>query len=325
MLPRREFVTLHPVKRPPRLWVIVGPTASGKSALALDLAERNGGEIVNCDSMQVMRRLRVGTAKPGDEEMARVPHHLYDVVEPDEEFSAGAYMIRARAVCREIAGRDRIPVVVGGTGLYIRALLEGLFAGPGRREDLRKRLNRLAERYGVERLHRLLRRVDPASAERIRRRDQVRIVRALEVYFATGRPISELQPSREPLQGFRVLKLGLEPPRPDLYDRINRRVEAMFAGGIQQEVRQLLAQGFPPSARAFTALGYLQALAYVLGDSSLEAAVDETQRATRRYARRQLIWFRKDPQIRWIRRFGDDPAAVAEAERIIQESGHDAV
>ena len=201
---------------PPLLLVIAGPTASGKTRLALDLAQGLGGEIVNCDSMQMVRGLDVGTAKPNREEQDRAPHHLFDIVGPEDFYSAGRYMSEARAVCREIATRARVPIVVGGTGLYLRALLEGVFEGTGRVETVRGRLKRMAARWGSEKLHRQLERLDPGSAERIQPRDQVRVVRALEVYFASGRSLSSQRSLRQPLEGFRVHKLALNPPREEL-------------------------------------------------------------------------------------------------------------
>ena len=298
----------------PLLLAVVGPTASGKSALALGLAPHVGGEIVNCDSLQMVRYLRVGTAKPGSEEMARIPHHLFDFLEPDRFYSAGDYVRDARRVCREIADRGGAPLVVGGTGLYLRSLLEGIFEGPGRSEELRGRLLRIAERRGGGTLHRMLRRRDPEAAAEIQPRDLVRIVRALEVFLQSGRPISRLR--REgggPLKGFRVLKLGLNPPRNELYDRINGRVSAMFEGGLLDEVRSLLARGYSPSAKAFEALGYRYAVRVLSGTMAVEEAVALTRRDTRRYAKRQMTWFRRERSVYWLSRVGDAAGTVEES------------
>jgi tRNA dimethylallyltransferase len=298
----------------PLLIAVLGPTASGKSGLALELAPHVGGEIVNCDSLQMMRYLRVGTAKPGPDEMSRVPHHLFDFLEPDQLYSAGDYVRDARRTCREIVGRGGTPLVVGGTGLYLRCLLEGIFEGPGRSEELRARLLRVGKLRGTATLHRMLRRRDPEAAAGIQPRDLVRIVRALEVVLQSGRPISRLR--REggaPLAGFLVLKLGLNPSREELYDRINRRVRTMFEGGLLDEVRGLLTRGFPPSAKAFEALGYRYAVQVLNGTMSRDEAVELTQRDTRRYAKRQMTWFRRERRVHWFPRTGDAPGAREEA------------
>lgn len=293
------------------LIVLAGPTASGKSALAVAAALALNGEIVNCDSMQLYRRLNIGTAKPSAGERVQVPHHLYDLLEPDEVYSAGRYMTEARQACSDIASRGRVPIVTGGTGLYLGALLEGVFAGPGRSEDLRARLYRIGDRKGSTWLHRLLQRRDPVAAARIQPGDRVRIVRALEVFFSTGQPITFLQPEREPLRGFRVIKFGLNLPRSELYARIDRRVDRMFDSGLVEEVEQLLLQGFQPGNKAFEALGYRHVVAFLAGRASLQAARELTARDTRRYAKRQMTWFRRDPEIHWVEYPGEDPRALA--------------
>lgn len=303
----------------PLLLVILGPTASGKSALSLDLARRLGGEIVNCDSMQVVRHLEIGTAKPSAEDRRQVPHHLFDLVEPGETFSAGAYMDAARKVCREIASRGRIPLVTGGTGLYLRALLEGIFAGPGRSDRYRRRIRLVLERKGPQFLHEALRRRDPKAAEGIAPADVVRVIRALEVRYLTGVPISSLRPGRSPLQGFRVVKFGLSPPRQELYARINARVERMFRSGLVEEVRRLLAAGYPPEAKGFEALGYRHAIRVVQGTLGVQEAIVLTQRDTRRYAKRQMTWFRREPDVHWIPRPGEDPEAGRQVEAILRK------
>ncbi len=303
-------MSLTPAARKNVLIALAGPTASGKSALAIAAALAVKGEIVNCDSMQLYKRLDIGTAKPSAEERALVPHHLYDLLEPDEVYSAGRYMIEARQVCSAIASRGGVPVVVGGTGLYFRALLEGVFEGPGRSETLRARLNRIADRKGTAWLHRILQRRDPTAAAKIQPADRIRIVRALEVYLATGQPITSLQPRREPLQGFQVVSLGLNLPRSELYARINGRVDRMFESGLVEEVEGLLRQGFQSDMKGFEALGYRHVVAYLGGRMTFEEARELTARDTRRYAKRQLTWFRRDPEIHWIEFPGEDPRAL---------------
>lgn len=292
------------------LIALVGPTASGKSALGVDLARRVGGEIVNCDSMQTIRGMDVGTAKPTAEERAAVAHHLFDIVEPDERYSAGRYMIDARRVCREIAQRRHVPIVVGGTGLYLRALLEGVFEGPAGDTEIRSRLHKIAESRGDAALHRLLSKRDPASAKRIHPSDRVRLIRALEVYFATGNPISRLQRGCRPLEGFSVLKAGLRVPREILYDRIRRRVEGMFRSGFVEETRDLLDRGFSADSKGFEALGYGWAIALIEGRITLSEAIERTCGDTRRYAKRQMTWFRKEKDLHWIEGPGERSGAL---------------
>jgi tRNA dimethylallyltransferase len=301
-----------------KLLTIVGPTSSGKSSLAVFLALEQGGEIINCDSMQMYRRMEIGTAKPTPAQKSAVPHHLYDTVDPDEYYDAGRYMIEAREVCEAIAVKGRLPIVVGGTGLYFRALLEGLFAGPGRSEDVRMRLRRIGERKGLDYLYRLLKLRDPVAAARIQPGDAVRVVRALEIYFTTGRPISELQPERAPLEGFSVVKLGLIVPREQLYDRINRRVAGMFEAGLVEEVKKLLEEGYPPDSKGFEALGYRHVISFLHGALTLQQAVELTSRDTRRYAKRQMTWFRKEKGIHWIGLPGEAPEALHEALRVLR-------
>lgn len=284
----------------PRLIAIVGPTAAGKSALALQLASAHGGEIVSCDSLQVYRGLDIGSAKPSALERSRVPHHLIDVIDPDQPFSAAEYARLARDRLAEIAARGRLALVVGGTGLYLRALLQGLFAGPSRDEALRRRLAGLAERFGDARLHRVLSLVDPQAAVRIRPRDRLRVVRALEVYRATLRPLSEHHRAGEhqPLSGFALQILGLAPPREALRRRVERRADEMLAAGLLDEVRALLARypSVPPPLRA---IGYRQALAVLRGEQTLDAARRDIVAATMKYAKRQLTWFRHQSRASW--------------------------
>jgi tRNA dimethylallyltransferase len=295
------------------LVVIVGPTAAGKSALAIFLAERLGGEVLNCDSVQVYRGLDVGSGKVSLAERRGVPHHLLDAVEPEEAFTAGDYRRRALRVLGEVNGRGRLPIVVGGTGLYLRALLEGLFAGPERSPQLRERLRRMAERRGREFPHRLLSRLDPLTAARIHLRDAQKVIRALEVCLLTRRPMSEqLAQGREGLRGFHAVKLGLRPPRKELAARIDARVERMFLEGLVEEARVALERAGGAPLPPLGALGYRQACAVLRGEMSLEEAVRRAQTATRQYAKRQMTWFRREPGVTWFEGFGDDPAAQAE-------------
>ncbi|RPJ54946.1 MAG: tRNA (adenosine(37)-N6)-dimethylallyltransferase MiaA [Acidobacteria bacterium] len=305
----------------PKLIALAGPTGSGKSALAVEAALVLHGEIVNCDSMQLYRKLNIGTAKPTDQQRRLVPHHLYDLLEPDEVYSAGRYMQEARAVCRQIAGRGHTPLVVGGTGLYLRALLEGVFEGPGRTEELRRRLHRIAGQRGSAYLHRLLARRDPEAARRIQPADRIRLVRALEVFFATGSPISRLQPAREPFDEFSIVKIGLNLPRSELYARINRRVEEMFQSGLIEEVESLLRQDYSPDLKAFEALGYRAVVRFLKGEITLEEAVESTRRDTRRYAKRQMTWFRREADMHWIEFAGEDPRALEQVLAVVGWAG----
>ncbi len=306
--------------RLPRLIAIVGPTASGKSALALRLARERGGEIVSCDSLQVYRRLDIGSAKASPEERRLVPHHLLDVVEPDQPFSAAEYARLARAALAEVAARGRLPLVAGGTGLYLRALLQGLFAGPARAQPLRTRLEALAARFGDGRLHRLLGRVDPPAARRIAPRDRVRIVRALEVYWLTGRPLSTQQrEGAEPLQGFERLVVGLQPDRGQLRVAVEARARGMLAAGLVDEVRGLLARGYGVQLRPLQAIGYRQALGVLAGEMTVEEAERAIVVATMRFAKRQMTWLRhQQPDVRW---FGDAEAAYAAASVWLDGAG----
>jgi tRNA dimethylallyltransferase len=301
----------------PLVVILLGPTGSGKTALSLELAERFGGEIVSCDSVAVYRGMELGTAKPTKEERARVPHHLIDVAEPDEPFTAGEYNRRARAALREIAARKRLPIVTGGTGLYLRALTEGLFAGPARREDLRARLRRSAKRHGNGWLHRLLRRLDAATAERIHVNDTPKLIRAIEVCVSARKPMSEVM-GRDPLTGFRLLRIGLNPPRERLYDRLNQRCEAMFAAGLVDETRGLLERYGP--VKALDSLGYRQARGLLDGAMSEQEAIAAAQQGHRNYAKRQMTWFRREPEVRWIEAFGDEADTARAAAELIESA-----
>ncbi len=293
--------------RDPLVVIVLGPTGSGKTALSLALAERLRGEVVSCDSVAVYRGMDLGSAKPSREERARVPHHLIDVADPDQIFTAGEYSRQARAALSEIASRGKVPIVTGGTGLYLRALTEGLFAGPARQTELRARLERSEQRHGFKEdgqtwLHRVLARLDSASAERIHANDRAKLIRAIEVCLTAKRPMSEVL-TRDPLVGFRILRMGLNPPREALYERLNRRAKAMFAAGLVEETRGLLARyGKVP---ALDSLGYRQAAAVLDGTLSLEAAIAAAQQGHRNYAKRQLTWFRREPGVSWFEGFGD--------------------
>ena len=306
--------------REPLLIVLLGPTASGKTALSLDLAEQFNGEIVSCDSVAVYREMEIGTAKPSKVERARVPHHLIDVYAPNEHATAGDYARLAREAIREIAARRHLPIVTGGTGLYLLALLEGLFAGPQRSQELRTRLERSHARHGAGWLHRVLAKLDPESAERIHENDIPKLIRAIEVSLAERRPMSVAwQDGREPLRGFRILRIGLEPEREALYSRINKRAKQMFDEGLIEEVRNLIAK-YGESPRAFDSLGYRQARAVLRGDISREEAVTAAQQGHRNYAKRQQTWFRREPEVHWLKGFGNDAAIVAEATRLVEQA-----
>lgn len=309
-------MTLAPSSEP-LVVLILGPTGSGKTALSLALAERFGGEIVSCDSVAVYRGMNLGTAKPTAEERARAPHHLIDIAEPDEPFTAGDYSRLARAALREIAERGRLPIVTGGTGLYLRALTEGLFAGPARQEDLRERLRCSVQRGGSAWLHRMLTRLDPASAARIHGNDTPKLIRAIEVCLAGRRPMSEVM-TRDPLTGFRLLRIGLSPPRALLYERLNRRCAEMFAAGLVEETRGLLVRYGP--VKALDSLGYRQARAVLSGEMSEGAAIAAAQQGHRNYAKRQMTWFRREPDVRWIEGFGDEEGTLDVVGELVADS-----
>jgi tRNA dimethylallyltransferase len=294
------------------LVAVVGPTGSGKSDLALRLAEEFAGEIVNCDSLQVFRHFDIGTAKTPPGARRGIPHHLIDIADPDQLFTAGEYARLARGAIADISARGRLPIVAGGTGFYLRALLDGLFAGPSRDPDLRRRLGaRETRRPGS--LHRLLKRFDPQAAANIHPHDVPKVTRAMEIRLLTRRPVSELfREGRETLTGYRVLKLGLEPGRDALYQRLDERCQAMFSGGLVEEVRGILALGFAPSAKPFESHGYKQALQSISGELNLHNAIFYAQRNTRNYAKRQLTWFRREAGLVRLAGFGDS-AAVRDA------------
>ena len=313
-----------PPQLEPLLVVIVGPTASGKSALAVHLGQQFTGEVVSCDSVALYRHFEIGTAKPTREQRALVPHHLLDVAEPNEPFTAGDYARQARAVICEIASRGRLPIVVGGTGLYLRALLEGLFPGPQRCEDLRERLRSRAAGRGSPYLHRMLARLDPQAAAKIHANDLPKIVRAIEVCLASHAPMSELwkERGRDPLKGFHVLRIGLNPPREELYGRINQRARQMFEDGLIEETQALLDRyGNGKNATPLESLGYKQAAQFLRGELTREQAIAAAQQGHRNYAKRQMTWFRREPGVRWLEGFGDDPAIDRQADELVSTCG----
>ena len=297
---------MNGTEKPAPLVAVVGPTGSGKSELALRIAERFAGEVINCDSLQIYRHFDIGTAKLPVEKMRGIPHHLIDIVDPDEIFTAGEYARRARALLAEVSNRNRLPVVAGGTGFYLRAMLEGLFRGPTRDEDLRARLAR-RERRRSGSLHRLLRRFDAEAAARIHANDIPKVMRALEVCLLARRPVTELfREGRDTLGGYRTLKIGLAPDREALYRGLDARCEAMFRTGLVEEVKRILAMGYAPTAKPFESHGYKQVLQMLRGELTEKEALFYAQRNTRRYAKRQMTWFRQEAGVEWVRGFGGE-------------------
>ena len=303
------------------LVAIVGPTASGKSSLGVRLARKFGGEVLACDSTQVYRGFDIGTSKPSVEERAGVPHHLLDLVDPTFVFTAGEYRLRAVAALEDLRQRSRLPILTVGTGLYLRALLEGLADAPARSEELRARLEARADAHSLQYLHRVLRRLDPEAAMRIGPRDRPKMIRAIEVCLLTGRPLTEVhRAGRARLEGYIPVKIGLQPPRAALYDRIERRVHTMLDRGWLEEVSSLMRSGVPPNAKPFDFIGYSELRAHLEGTITLAAAKKAISQATRHYAKRQLTWFRKEPLVHWLPGFGDDSATAAFAEQLV--TGH---
>jgi tRNA dimethylallyltransferase len=300
-----------------RLVVILGPTASGKSALGITLAEQLGGEILVCDSTQVYRHFDIGTAKVPPAEQRGIPHHLVDLVEPQELFTAGEYRRRALEVLENLRQRGKLPILTAGTGLYLRALLEGLADAPERSEELRERLRNKAKLHGPGYLHRLLARTDKEAAARIAPRDTQKIIRALEIRTLAGKPVGDVHRSgREGLAGYEVRKIGLSPPRAALYARIDQRVETMIRTGWMEEIRKLVASGVPSDAKPFQFIGYSELRACLESGRGTGEAIRQIRQATRRFAKRQITWFRKEPDVHWLSGFGDDPAVVDTALRI---------
>jgi len=301
----------------PLLIVLAGPTASGKTSLSLYLAERYNGEIVSCDSVAVYRDMEIGTAKPDKADRERIPHHLIDVVDPTEAYTAGDYSRAGRAALQNIAARGRTPIVTGGTGLYLKALLDGLFAGPQRSESLRDRLKLSDKKHGRGWLYKILMRLDPKSAERIHPNDKPKLIRALEVCIAARQPMSHAwEQGREALKGFRILRIGLEPDRDFLYQRINKRAAAMFQNGLVEETKMLV--GKYGEARPFESLGYKQARALIRGDYREVDAISLAQQGHRNYAKRQLTWFRRERDMYWLHSFGDEPRVRRKAVELIE-------
>lgn len=304
----------------PLLIVVLGPTASGKTALSLMLAEKFYGEIVSCDSVAVYRDFEIGTAKPSAAERERVPHHCIDIASPERDYSAGDYQRDARAAIRDITKRARVPIVTGGTGLYLRALLDGLFEGPRRSEPLRARLRRSAARHGAGWLSKVLTRLDPAAAERIHPNDTPKLIRAIEVSLEARRPITEAwRGGAEPLAGYRVQRIGLAPERKALYARIDARAAEMFSRGLVEETERLIGK-YGAERKIFDALGYRQAKQLLAGELTEAQAIEAAQRGHRNYAKRQFTWFRREPEVQWLAGFGDEPEiqrAAVDAVRLV--------
>ncbi len=305
------------------LIVVLGPTASGKSALAISLAQKFCGEILVCDSTQVYRRFDIGTGKVPLAERQGIPHHLMDLLDHHELFTAGEYRRRAVEVLAGIRLRNKIPVITAGTGLYLRALLEGLADSPARSEELRARLSAISEKRGPLHLHKVLARLDAETARRIEPADTQKIIRAIELRILAGKSVGEIhRAGRDPLQGFAIFKIGLNPPREKLYARIHHRIDQMISAGWPEEVRSLVDSGVPASAKAFQFIGYSQWREVLAGNLRREDAVDQIRLATRRFAKRQLTWFRREPNVHWLQGFGDDTTIDREASNLCAEEIH---
>jgi tRNA dimethylallyltransferase len=303
----------------PRLVVVLGPTASGKSSLGIRFAEKLGGEILVCDSTQVYRHFDIGTAKVPAAEQRGIAHHLVDLCEPTEVFTAGDYRRCALKALDDLRARKILPILTAGTGLYLRALLEGLADAPQRSEEIRARLRQRADQHCPEHLHRVLARLDPESAARISSPDTQKIIRAIELRLLTGKPMGEIHRSgRDALQGYEIIKIGLLPQRAALYARIHARTDAMLAAGWLEEVRTLVASGVPADAKPFQFIGYSQLREHLAGRVSEKDAVQQIQQATRRFAKRQLTWFRKEAGVHWLAGFGDAPEIFAAALALVK-------
>jgi len=301
------------------LIVLVGPTASGKTSLALRLAEEFNGEIVSCDSVAVYREMEIGTAKPSREERALVQHHMIDIAWPDEACTAGDYSRQAREALTGITERGHLPIIAGGTGLYLRALIDGLFPAPPKKPGLRERLRKRATTCGPAYLHRLLTRLDAAAAAAIHVNDVPKVVRAIEVSIAADQPVTEQwQKGRDTLTGYRILRLGLNPPRARLYERINQRAAAMFDRGLIEETERLIAR-YGPNRRPLTSLGYAEATAVLRNEITREQAIAQAQQGHRNYAKRQLTWFRREPGIHWLAGCGGDADITDQALNLVTQ------
>lgn len=300
------------------LLVILGPTASGKSALGIELAKQCNGEILVCDSTQIYRLFDIGTGKIPRAEQQGITHHLADLIEPQELFTAGEYRRRALEVLNDVRLRGKLPIITAGTGLYLRALLEGLADSPERSEAIRDRLRSSAELRGPGHLHRVLARLDPESAARIAAPDTQKIIRAIEMRLIAGKSASEIhRAGRTPLEGYQPLRIGLMPPRQALYDRIHARIDAMIKAGWIEEVAQLVKNGVPSDAKPFQFIGYSEWRAHLAGRLTKKEAIQKIQQATRRFAKRQLTWFRREPNVHWLAGFGDAPEISADALKIL--------
>jgi tRNA dimethylallyltransferase len=301
------------------IYVIAGPTASGKTALSVELALHLGGEVVNFDSVQIYKEIEIATAKPSEKEKRGVPHHLIDYVDPRTNYTAADWAADAIKVIDDIESRGKVPVLVGGTGFYLRTLRQPLFESPKTDEALRERLRKIKDARGPEHLHKMLVRVDPTSAERLSARDYPRVMRALEVYFQTGERLSTKQPDRaDPPEFAKRIKLFvLEPPRDELYEKINSRTGEHFAAGLVNEVTELLAAGTAESTNALGAHAYRRVCEYLRSERTLESAIEKSKQDVRNYAKRQLTWFRKEPDVIWLRGFGDAPSTFTQLKRYL--------
>ena len=303
----------------PPLLAIIGPTASGKSALGVFLAKEFIGEVVACDSTQLYRGFDVGTAKPTWAERASVPHHLLDILDPNEDSTAGGYRKRALKVLDDLRARSRLPVFTVGTGLYLRALLEGLADLPLRSEDLRARLRASAAEHGAGHLHEMLARLDAAAARQISAADEQKLIRAIEICLLAQKPLTEIhRAGTTPLSGWRVLKIGLQPEREALYQRIHNRTDAMLQAGWLAEVSGLMASALPENAKPFDFIGYRQLRSHLRKEITLDAARAAIQQGTRQYAKRQLTWFRREQNVHWLEGFGDDRSNQTAARNWLQ-------
>lgn len=300
------------------LVVLLGPTASGKTALSLALAQAFSGQIVSCDSVAIYRGLDLGSAKPTQAEQQLAPHHLLDIRNPDQPYTAGDYARDARAALAAISARHHLPIVTGGTGLYLRALLLGLSAAPPRSDSLRTRLRSEEHEHGPGHLHRMLSGLDPAAAASIHPNDTPKLIRALEVPLLSSQNLSSTwSEGRQPLTGYKILRIGLDAPRPALYDRINARAAQMFKDGLLDETLSLASQ-YGNDCRPLSSLGYAQALAVLRNQLTLDEAIAAAQQGHRNYAKRQMTWFRREPDVHWLNGFGDDPQISSQALATVQ-------